>query len=95
MAPSRDTEALSEILPLLKTDDNDSVKTVDSKGKPATNGATKSEETACHVGMECDIKNLYSKEDERGRVTWTEKVNFPAFDFGISARSCPSPPRMI
>jgi len=25
------------------------------------------------VGMECDIKNLYQKEDERGRTTWTDK----------------------
>ena len=22
------------------------------------------------VGMECDIKNLYQKEDDRGRFTW-------------------------
>ena len=25
------------------------------------------------VGMECDIKHLYQKEDERGRFTWTDK----------------------
>lgn len=25
------------------------------------------------VGMECDIKNLYQKEDARGRTTWTDK----------------------
>jgi hypothetical protein len=25
------------------------------------------------VGMECDIKNLYQKEDDRGRFTWTDK----------------------
>jgi hypothetical protein len=23
--------------------------------------------------MECDIRNLYQKEDERGRTSWTEK----------------------
>lgn len=25
------------------------------------------------VGMECDIKNLYQKEDERGRKSWTDQ----------------------
>ncbi len=25
------------------------------------------------VGMECGIKHLYQKEDERGRFTWTDK----------------------
>ena len=25
------------------------------------------------VGMDCDIKNLYQKEDDRGRCTWTDK----------------------
>jgi hypothetical protein len=30
-------------------------------------------ETSTTVGMECDIKNLYQKEDERGRTTWTDK----------------------
>lgn len=24
-------------------------------------------------GMDCQLKNLYQKEDERGRTTWTEK----------------------
>lgn len=24
-------------------------------------------------GMQCDIKNLYQKEDKRGRCTWTEE----------------------
>lgn len=42
------------------------------------NGATdqkNSDDTGnpLEVGMECDIKNLYQKEDERGRTTWTEK----------------------
>lgn len=25
------------------------------------------------VGMECDLKHLYQKEDEKGRTTWTDK----------------------
>ncbi len=25
------------------------------------------------VGMQCDLKNLYQKEDERGRTSWTDK----------------------
>ena len=31
------------------------------------------EKKAVGVGMECDIKNLYQKEDDRGRFTWTDK----------------------
>lgn len=33
-----------------------------------TNGTEK----VAPVGMECDIKNLYQKEDDRGRTTWTD-----------------------
>ena len=25
------------------------------------------------TGMDCDLKNLYQKEDDRGRFTWTDK----------------------
>lgn len=25
------------------------------------------------IGMECDLKNLYQKEDEHRRTTWTDK----------------------
>jgi len=32
------------------------------------------------VGMECDIKNLYQKEDDRGRFTW---LVFPRLYFTI------------
>jgi hypothetical protein len=31
------------------------------------------EDLTAKIGMECDIKNLYQKEDERGRCTWTDK----------------------
>jgi hypothetical protein len=31
------------------------------------------EDLTAKVGMECDIKNLYQKEDDRGRCTWTDK----------------------
>jgi hypothetical protein len=30
-------------------------------------------EKVLEVGMECDIKNLYQKEDQLGRTTWTDK----------------------
>ena len=38
-----------------------------------SNGTEKSPEKAPEVGIECDIKNLYQKEDEQGRTTWTDK----------------------
>ncbi|KAK0103092.1 hypothetical protein ONS95_000730 [Cadophora gregata] len=38
------------------------------------NGETDSvEETVPKLGMKCDLKNLYQKEDERGRTSWTDK----------------------
>jgi hypothetical protein len=33
----------------------------------------KTEAFIAKTGMECDIKNLYQKEDAMGRVNWTEK----------------------
>lgn len=38
-------------------------------------GPQKAEEAeeVTKVGMECDLKNLYQKEDDRGRHTWTDK----------------------
>lgn len=32
------------------------------------------EDVIKELGMECDIKNLYQKEDARGRTTWTDKI---------------------
>ena len=41
---------------------------IESNGEsPNTNG------TSVKVGMKCAITNLYQKEDERGRITWTVK----------------------
>jgi hypothetical protein len=41
-------------------------------------GESENEPPAAEVvhepGMECDVKNLYQKEDDRGRFTWTEKL---------------------
>jgi hypothetical protein len=34
---------------------------------------SKTEAFVARTGMECDIKNLYQKEDAMGRVNWTEK----------------------
>lgn len=45
----------------------------DSAVEPATNGKAEEVEEVTKVGMECDFKNLYQKEDDRGRHTWTEK----------------------
>lgn len=36
-----------------------------------TNGHEKSKLQG--PGMNCQLKNIYQKEDERGRTTWTEK----------------------
>ncbi|CZS90199.1 related to TOB3 (member of AAA-ATPase family) [Rhynchosporium graminicola] len=30
-------------------------------------------DTVLKLGMKCDLKNLYQKEDERGRASWTDK----------------------
>ena len=63
--------------------ENGSVAPETSQVKPAVvDGAGGTEDKAtvangsdevAKVGMECDIKNLYQKEDERGRFTWTDK----------------------
>ncbi|CZR56597.1 related to TOB3 (member of AAA-ATPase family) [Phialocephala subalpina] len=58
-----------------------SVEKTEVKSNGAVNGHTKSEdkptdtkeEEVTKVGMECDLKNLYQKEDDRGRHTWTDK----------------------
>lgn len=40
----------------------------------SVNGNTTPEkEVAPKLGMKCDLKNLYQKEDERGRASWTDK----------------------
>ncbi|TVY29058.1 ATP-dependent zinc metalloprotease [Lachnellula hyalina] len=39
----------------------------------ATSKESNGTESIPEVGMECDIKNLYQKEDARGRTTWTDK----------------------
>lgn len=44
---------------------SDAVSLVNSKSEEG--------EEVTKVGMECDLKNLYQKEDDRGRHTWTEK----------------------
>jgi hypothetical protein len=41
--------------------------------KATTSGESKHAEAVTQSGMECDIKNLYQKEDERGRTSWTDK----------------------
>jgi hypothetical protein len=74
MAPGiTENEAVSEIISLITT----ATKTVDVDADvkdKATNGSTADAAPEVHeVGMECDIKNLYQKEDERGRTTWTDK----------------------
>ncbi len=55
----------------------DKVGTTDGATKPEDNGVpgddTKDVEEVAKPGMECDIKNLYQKEDDRGRTTWTDK----------------------
>ena len=33
-----------------------------------------SETAVPQVGMECELKNLYQKEDERGRTSWSDKL---------------------
>ncbi|KAH6719380.1 P-loop containing nucleoside triphosphate hydrolase protein [Leptodontidium sp. MPI-SDFR-AT-0119] len=38
-----------------------------------TNGETAPKEVVPKLGMKCDLKNLYQKEDERGRASWTDK----------------------
>lgn len=49
-------------------------KDVSSGGVPAENGSEKSNGvTATEPGMECDFRNLYQKEDDRGRTSWTDK----------------------
>lgn len=42
-------------------------------GNPAANDKEEEAEEVTKVGMECDLKNLYQKEDDRGRHTWTDK----------------------
>jgi len=74
MAPGiTDNEAISAIISLITTE----TKTIDgdagAKGK-ATDGSAPNAAPEVHgAGMECDIKNLYQKEDEHGRTTWTDK----------------------
>lgn len=63
--------------------ENGSVAPETSQLKPAVvSGASGTEDKtisddgsdeAAKAGMECDVKNLYQKEDEHGRFTWTDK----------------------
>lgn len=56
------------------TENGQVVPAVDS----STNGKVEESEEVTKVGMECDLKNLYQKEDDRGRHTWTDK--YPDLD---------------
>lgn len=61
--------------------ENGKVEKTEVKTNGTVNGNTKSDsmptdtkdEEVTKVGMECDLKNLYQKEDDRGRHTWTDK----------------------
>jgi len=44
--------------------------TADSEVKDAVDEEVKE---AIKVGMECDLKHLYQKEDDKGRTSWTDK----------------------
>lgn len=87
MAPSAvETGGVAPRMPLLQPDQLDpktenttsiiSERTVPSNGtavESGTNGKADEVEEVTKVGMECDLKNLYQKEDDRGRHTWTDK----------------------
>jgi hypothetical protein len=40
---------------------------------PSTGDSTPNKKIVNEAGMASDLKNLYQKEDERGRFTWTDK----------------------
>jgi hypothetical protein len=40
--------------------------------KVETDGEAKDAEKVVKVGMECDLKHLYQKEDDKGRTSWTD-----------------------
>jgi hypothetical protein len=86
MAPSAVENGVMAPMPLLqpdqldpKTENTTSIisETAISSGGPAVelaiNGKVDEVEEVTKVGMECDLKNLYQKEDDRGRHTWTDK----------------------
>ena len=55
--------------------------TIDRRaGSDGINGHTSNVTKGCNerhavakVGMKCDLKNLYQKEDDKGRTSWTDK----------------------
>jgi hypothetical protein len=47
--------------------------TVEADAKDAADGEAKDAEQVIKVGMECELKHLYQKEDDKGRTSWTDK----------------------
>jgi len=66
MAPTLEQNTIDEGA----TPNTDAAKAVSN----GVNGETASvKEIVPKLGMKCDLKNLYQKEDERGRTSWTDK----------------------
>ncbi|KAE8441938.1 hypothetical protein EG329_004146 [Mollisiaceae sp. DMI_Dod_QoI] len=67
---------LSSKLEKLEASNTDTVVVVNGTTQPEDKLTTDEKEEEAEVGkvgMECDLKNLYQKEDDRGRHTWTDK----------------------
>jgi hypothetical protein len=46
--------------------------TLDADAEDNADGEAKDAEKVIKVGMECDLKHLYQKEDDKGRTSWTD-----------------------
>jgi hypothetical protein len=62
----------------VKTDGEEQKAEVEAASTPETTEADAKDDAAeeakevIKVGMECDLKHLYQKEDDRGRTSWTD-----------------------
>ena len=66
--PTEDTEA--EVMEQ-KPNDLIDPSAVNTEAEVKEEAEVKTE--AVKVGMECDLKHLYQKEDDKGRTTWSDK----------------------
>ena len=68
--PTEDTEA--EVMEQ-KPKDLSVPSAVTTEAEVKDEDAAEVKAEAVKVGMECDLKHLYQKEDDKGRTTWSDK----------------------